>query len=145
MDFQPTPQEHATEFETFIAALRSKGTRRNYREGISWVTAKEPDSFFDLARKDRRRAEAYLIGFISTKRDEISTVTGRKLSTARLHNPVMAVKSFLDFWEVPLNWKRITTALPLARKVALDRGPTVEEVSDTERQLFTTRPRDVTA
>ncbi len=42
----------------------------------------------------------------------------------------MCVRLLLDINDVSLNWKKITRVLPRARRYALDRIPTVEEIRE---------------
>ena len=107
-------------FADFIEGLRTEGTRINYRYGIRWVIGDEPDEFISLAKRSRHTAEDLLITFIRANRDRVASAT--------LVNPMMAVKSLLEYHEVLLNWKKIRRELPAHQKVADDRAPTPEEI-----------------
>jgi site-specific recombinase XerD len=107
-------------FEDFLEGLRTDGTRTNYRYGITWVLGDQPDEFITLAKKSRHSAEDRLITFIRKNRDRVASAT--------LVNPIMAVKSLLEYHEVLLNWKKVRRELPAHQKVADDRAPTPEEI-----------------
>ncbi|MDE1854468.1 MAG: tyrosine-type recombinase/integrase [Thaumarchaeota archaeon] len=107
------------EFGAFIESRRAKETREGYRRGITYFL-KDPESFLTLARRDRRGAEDALISLVAKHRDKVAATT--------LSVRLIMVKSFLDFYEVPLNWKRVRGTAPRARMVALDRGPTDQEM-----------------
>ncbi len=52
----------------------------------------------------------------------------RKASAGYIATALYTVKSFLDFHEVPLNWKKLRSAAPVVRNVAMDRAPTRDEI-----------------
>ena len=113
-------QELQSPFENYLEGLRTKATRANYRWGITQVLGDRPDEFLALARKDREKAETRIISYIRSNRERVASAT--------VINPVMAVKSFLEYYEVPINWRKIRRELPVHQKVALDRGPSLEEI-----------------
>jgi hypothetical protein len=92
-------------FDNFIEGLRTEATRINYSYGINWVLNRRPDDFLALAKGDRQKAEVQLIGFVRNNRTRVASAT--------LVNPVMTVKSFLDYYEVVLNWKKISETFVL--------------------------------
>jgi hypothetical protein len=109
-------------FDKFLGDLRSDGTRINYGYGIQWVTkdAGGPDKFLQLAKEEPEVAVEKLKEFIKSRRD--------KLAPASVNNPVMAVRSFLESYDVKLNWKQVRKVLPQNQKIALDRPPSIEEI-----------------
>jgi len=107
-------------FGNYLEGLRTEATKVSYRYGIRWVVGADVDGFLALAERDRQEAESRIIAFARANRDRVASST--------IVNPVKAVKSFLEYYEVPLNWKKIRSELPVAQKVAMDRAPTVEEV-----------------
>ncbi|MDG6950048.1 MAG: site-specific integrase [Nitrososphaerota archaeon] len=113
-------QRFAGQYDDFLAGLRSEGTRTNYRYSITWVLGKNPDAFLALASKNRQKGERQLIEFIRANRDRVASAT--------IVNPIMAVRSFCDYNEVVLNWKKVRRELPPHQKVAMDRAPTYDEI-----------------
>lgn len=111
-------------FNEFLGLLRCEATRRSYGYGVRWLVG-DPDTFLELVKKDRRGAEDFLIHSVVDRRDGVSG--------SSLRNGLMALKSFLNFYEVGLNWRRVFSVVPAPRRVALDRAPTLEEV----RRLLT--------
>jgi hypothetical protein len=112
-------EETVSRFEEFLEGLRTKATRVNYSWGIKYVLG-DPDAFLLLAKSDRKKAEEKLVDFIKRERGRVAPST--------LVNPFAGIKSFLDFYEVDLNWRKIRQVLPSNKKVANDRPPTIEEI-----------------
>ncbi len=82
-----------------MAGLRAEATRINYSYSIKWVLGADPDSFrLSPGRQDREKAERQLIEFIRKNRNRVASAT--------TVNPVMAVRSFVEYSEVLLNWKK---------------------------------------
>ncbi len=79
----------------------------------------EPDAFAAKARGDRKGAEDELM-------KRIIGMRGR-LSPASVNGMVASAKSFLDYEEVVLNWKRVRSVAPAGRTVAHDRAPTLQD------------------
>jgi site-specific recombinase XerC len=107
----------------------------------------EPDAFLRLAKSSRTKAEDRLIDVITSRREKEAgkgqTGSGeRALSGATIAGRLAMVKSFLDFYEVELNWKRIKQTAPPSRMVSMDRSPTVEEL---RKILHYARPREKVA
>lgn len=106
-------------FQRFISSRRAEQTKGGYARNIRLLIG-DADRFLETARTRRMEAEDFLI-------DAAMKSKGR-LSPATVSVRLAMVKSFLDFNEVPLNWKRVKATVPRARMVSLDRGPLVEEI-----------------
>lgn len=106
-------------FLRFISSRRAEETKEGYARNIR-LLVEDPDRFLDITKSRRAEAEDFLI-------DAVIKAKGR-LSPATVSVRLAMVKSFLDFYEVPLNWKRVKATAPRARMVSLDRGPLVEEI-----------------
>ena len=115
------PQESTSRFKAFIESRRAEATRLSYARGIKSMVG-DPDAFLELCDQDKNKAQAYLIARVISKRDS------KTLSPATVSSWLAEVKSFTDYYEVPLNWKKIRQVAPPASHVALDRGPTREEI-----------------
>lgn len=81
---------------------------------------RDPDALLTKARTDRRAAEGELISAIIRRRDEVSPAT--------LSSALSSLKSFFEFEEVPMNWKKIRSVAPGGKIVGRDRAPTLEEL-----------------
>jgi hypothetical protein len=100
----------------YLKTLRSDFTRETYSSSIRLVVG-DGDKFPSLAKKNRKKAEDSLIEYIVASRTEIK---GSTISTR-----LAELKSFLDFYEVSLNWKRVKSAAPPSHMVSNDRPPKV--------------------
>ncbi len=105
--------------DAFISTLNSVYTQTAYRRHITaWIS--DPDKFIDESKTDRRKTEDFLIGKIVSERE--------RLAGASINLAVNAIRSFLEYEEVSLNWKRIKRTIPKVRLVGADRPPSVDEV-----------------
>lgn len=106
------------QMESFLKALRTDATRESYSYVLRRVL-KDPDAFLKLEKKQMEDA---LLAYIADTRGKVAGST--------LGHRIAVVRSFLDFYEVALNWKKVKGSLPAARHVSLDRAPTVEEIRE---------------
>jgi integrase len=114
--------------ELFRAAIRNSATRDpNERRLIGFLKDVNitPDAFVTMAKKDARLFERKIISFISTQ--NLRTEKG-EITSGTVSNSLKAIKLLLEMNDVSLNWKKIRRVLPRARRYALDRIPTIEEV-----------------
>jgi hypothetical protein len=105
--------------EEFAASRRAEATRKGYPKMMRLLIP-DPDAFLLKAKEDRRAAEDELIRAIVGRRDGVSPAT--------INGAVSTLKSFFDFEEVQLNWKKVRSVTPPGKAVAKDRAPTVEEL-----------------
>jgi len=116
--------------ELFRQAIKSPYTRDPYeRRLINFLKFVNllPDEFVTLAKKDPSGIEKKIISYISIqkKRVENGEITGATVS-----NFLKAIKLLLEMNDVYLNWKKIKRILPTARRYALDRVPTIDEIRE---------------
>jgi integrase len=71
--------------------------------------------------------ENKIIAFLSSER---ARADRGDISANTINNWVKAARLFLEMSDVQLNWKKIRRVLPRARRYALDRVPTIEELRD---------------
>jgi site-specific recombinase XerD len=106
-------------FDSYISSRRTPATREGYGRNIKLI-AGDPDAFLERAKADRRGTEDLLISKVAEMKGRVAPSTiGARLAM---------LKSFFDYYEVQMNWKRVRSTAPRARLVALDRGPLLEEV-----------------
>ncbi len=114
--------------ELFRAAIRSPATRDPYERrliGFLRTINLLPDDFAAMAKKDSSSAEKMIISFISKQN---SRSEKGEITTGTVVNYLKAVRLLLEMSDISLNWKKIRRVLPRARRYALDRIPTVEEI-----------------
>jgi integrase len=120
----------------FKYALRSSESRRQYPgrlkvfldhialEGTIQEQARE---FVKKTRKDPKWFQESLMKFIVYQKERVKQ---KEISEGTIGNYYKAVKLFceMNFDQPIVNWKKIARGMPRARKFALDRIPTIEEI-----------------
>jgi hypothetical protein len=91
------------------------------------MNARSPDAFVDFAKSNPALAENKIIAFLSSQR---ARADRGEISAGTINNWVKAARLFLEMSDVQLNWKKIRRVLPRARRYALDRVPTIDELRD---------------
>lgn len=86
-----------------------------------------PQQFIDFAKNNPSSAEKKIISFISQQK---TRADNREITSGTVSNSLKAVRVLLDMNDVSLNWNKIRRTLPIARRYALDRIPTVEEIRE---------------
>jgi integrase len=116
--------------ELFRAAIKSPATRDPYERRLIQflkIIKLAPDDFVTAAKKNSSSIEKQIISFISKQN---SRAEKGEITTATVGNCLKAVRLLLEMNDVSLNWKKIRRVLPRARRYALDRIPTVEEIRE---------------
>jgi integrase len=116
--------------QIFNAAIKSPVTRDVYeRRLLNFLNHMNmtPDEFVSLAKSEPSSTEKKIIDFAFElkrrhERGEIAAGT--------VHNRVKCVRLLLEMNDILLNWKKISRILPKARRYALDRMPTPEEIRE---------------
>ena len=78
-------------------------------------------------KKNSASIEKQIISFISKQN---SRAERGEITTATVGNCLKAVRLLLEMNDVSLNWKKIRRVFPRARRYALDRIPTIEEIRE---------------
>ncbi|HEY6884782.1 MAG TPA: hypothetical protein VI278_12170, partial [Nitrososphaeraceae archaeon] len=116
--------------ELFRAAIRSPSTRDPYERrliGFLKTVNLVPDDFIAMAKKNSCSVEKMIISFILTQ--NLRAQRG-EITTATVGNCLKAVRLLLEMNDISLNWRKIRRILPRARRYALDRIPTIEEINE---------------
>jgi hypothetical protein len=86
-----------------------------------------PDEFVSLAKTQPSEVEKKIISFISRENDRHES---GEITASTVGNVLKAIRTLLEMNDVYLNWKKIRRILPKARRYALDRMPTTDEIQD---------------
>jgi hypothetical protein len=117
--------------ELFRAAIKSHATLDPYERRLigflKRMDARSPDAFVAFAKRNPAFAENKIIAFLSSER---ARADHGEISAGTINNWVKAVRLFLEMSDVQLNWKKIRRVLPRARRYALDRVPTSDELRE---------------
>lgn len=119
--------------DLFRAAIKSQATRDPYERRLigflKRMDAESPVAFAEFAKNNPITAERKIIAFLSSER---ARAEQGEISAGTINNWVKAARLFLEMSDVQLNWKKIRRVLPRARRYALDRVPTIDEL----REIF---------
>jgi integrase len=86
-----------------------------------------PDEFVKNAKIDAVKAEKDIISFVST---ENARCEKGEITAATVGNALKAIRLLLEMNDASLNWRKIRRVLPRARRYALDRIPTNDEIQE---------------
>lgn len=86
-----------------------------------------PDEFIKNAKIDPIKAEKSIITYVSS---ENTRCEKGEITAATVGNALKAIRLLLEMNDVSLNWRKIRRVLPRARRYALDRIPTNDEIQE---------------
>ena len=117
--------------ELFRAAIKTHTTLDPYERRLigflKKMDAQTPEAFVEFAKMNPALAENKIIAFLSSERGRADR---GEISAGTINNWVKSARLFLEMSDVQLNWKKIRRVLPRARRYALDRVPTIEELHE---------------
>jgi integrase len=120
----------------FKYALKSSESQRQYPGrlkvfldylGIGGTIDEQAREFAKKARNNPKWLQESLMKFIVYQKERVSR---KEISEGTIGNYYKAIKLFceMNFDQPIINWKKVARGMPRARKFALDRIPTVEEI-----------------
>lgn len=118
----------------FRYGLRAPDTRRQYPRRFQYfldylklpgTLDDQAKQFISNARTNPRLAEESLMSFIEFQKGRVE---GREISESTITNYYKATKLFCVMNDLLLNWKKISRGLPIGRRAANDRAPTIDEI-----------------
>ena len=113
----------------FRGAIRSSHTLDPYERrlvGFFSGIGKTCDEFVNLARTSPGTAERMVIEFVLKEKQRAEQ---RAIANGTINNTLKPIKLLLEMNDVVgVNWKKIKRLLPSARRFALDRIPTMDEI-----------------
>jgi integrase len=120
----------------FKYALKSSESQRQYPGrlkifldylGLEGTIQEQAIAFAKKASNNPRWLQDYLMKFIVYQKER---VTRKEISEGTIGNYYKAIKLFceMNFDQPIINWKKVARGMPRARKFALDRIPTMEEI-----------------
>lgn len=117
--------------DLFRAAIKSQATRDPYERRLIGFLKKmdtaSPDDFVEFATNNPALAERKILAFLSSERTRADR---GEISAGTINNWVKAARLLLEMIDVQLNWKKIRRVLPKARRYALDKVPTMDELRE---------------
>jgi integrase len=120
----------------FKYALKSSESQRQYPGrlkvfldylGLGGTIQEQTRVLAKKARKDPKWFQESLMKFIVYQKERVNR---KEISEGTIGNYYKAIKLFceMNFDQPIINWKKIARGMPRARKFALDRIPTIEEI-----------------
>ena len=108
--------------------IRSEVTRREYERRLCRFLeniSETLDSFIEKAKNDPAWLQDLLLGLI---RKEKQRIERKEIEAQHLKNFLKPIRLLTVVFEFNVNWKKLGKMLPVGRRYALDRAPTVEEL-----------------
>ncbi len=113
----------------FLEAIKSPTTREIYQRRLATFleyVGMDVDSFVGKAKKNSRWAQNQILSFLLNEKERASR---KEIEPSTVGNMKKPVKLLLEMNDVSgINWKKISRLLPSARRYALDRAPTIDEL-----------------
>jgi hypothetical protein len=83
------------------------------------------NNFAYRARTDHNWAFNYILWFLQSQKERVER---KEITGGTLRNYVKTIKMFCEVTDVIIPWKKITRGLPMGKRYADDRAPTIEEI-----------------
>jgi len=113
----------------FLEAIKSSVTQEVYKRRLATFleyAAMDVDSFVTKAKVNPRWAEDVVLNYLL---DQKEGALKKEIQAITVGNVKKPVKLLLEMNDVSgINWKKISRIMPSARRYAIDRAPTIEEL-----------------
>jgi integrase len=126
--------EEKDPMDLFRYGLRAPDTRRQYPRRFQYfldylkmpgILEDQAKQFISNARADPQWAQQSLMSFIEFQKERVSR---GEIAESTITNYYKATKLFCVMNDLLLNWKKISRGLPVGRRAANDRAPSIEEI-----------------
>ena len=121
--------------ELFLYAMKSDTTKDRYTRRLGnffdfleygGTTAEQSKQFISNAQKNGNSwVTASVMRFLSFHKERVER---GEIAAGTIRNYYKPIKLFLEMNDIELSWRKITRGLPIGRKHAADRAPTVSEI-----------------
>ena len=120
--------------DLFRYGLRAPDTRRQYPRRCQYILdflkmpgilEDQAKQFISNARIDPQWAQQSLMSFIEFQKERVAR---GEIAESTITNYYKATKLFCVMNDLLLNWKKISRGLPIGRRAANDRAPSIEEI-----------------
>ena len=113
----------------FLEAIKSPVTREIYKRRLATFleyVGMDVDSFVRKAKAQPKWAQGKIVNYLLKEKER---ALRKEIEPSTVSNVKKPVKLLLDMNDVSeINWKKISRILPSARKYAIDRAPTIDEL-----------------
>jgi hypothetical protein len=129
-------EDTADPYTMFIYAIRSPYTKESYFRRLrrffdaielckGMKMEERCNNFAYRARTDHNWAFNYILWFLQSQKERVER---KEITGGTLRNYVKTIKMFCEVTDVIIPWKKITRGLPMGKRYADDRAPTIEEI-----------------
>jgi integrase len=118
----------------FLYALKAPETKRQYPRrfkvfldflNLEGTFEEQTKQFLMKARTNHQWAQDNFMQFIAF---QIQRANRKEIAESTISNYYKATKLFCEMNDLSLSWKKISRGLPIGRRAANDRAPTIEEI-----------------
>jgi integrase len=118
----------------FLYALKAPETKRQYPRrfkvfldflNLEGTFEEQTKQFLMKARTNHQWAQDNFMQFIAF---QIQRANHKEIAESTISNYYKATKLFCEMNDLSLSWKKISRGLPIGRRAANDRAPTIEEI-----------------
>jgi len=113
----------------FLEAIESPATRSTYERWLATFlehVGMDVDAFVEKAKAQPKWAEETIMNYLLKQKER---VLAKEIEANTVRNMKKPIRLLLEMNDVSgVNWKKISRVLPSARRYALDRAPTIEEL-----------------
>jgi hypothetical protein len=118
----------------FLYALKAPETKRQYPRrfkvfldflNLESTFEEQTKQFLMKARTNHQWAQDNFMQFIAF---QIGRARRKEIAESTISNYYKAIKLFCEMNDLSLSWKKISRGLPIGRRAANDRAPTIEEI-----------------
>jgi len=113
----------------FLEAIKSPATQEVYKRRLATFlehVGMDVDSFVSKAKAQPKWAQERIVSYLLTEKERALKKEIAPSSVGNVKKPVKLLLEMNDVSEI--NWKKISRILPSARRYAVDRAPTVDEL-----------------
>ncbi len=113
----------------FVEAMKSESTREVYERrlvGFLDLMHMPVDEFVEKSKKEPEWAQRTLLEYMLGEKNRF---LNKEIQASTTRNVLKPLRLLLEMNDVTgINWKKISRMMPSARRYALDRAPTIEEM-----------------
>jgi len=125
----------------FLYALKALSTKEKYIQrlimfldflGYQGTKEEKARAFAAQGRADSVYAFNCILKFFQNKREQIDR---KEMAIGTVRNYLKRIKLFCDMANLQISWTKIARALPIAKRFADDRDPTLQEIRRIPERL----------
>ena len=142
------PQQHdysnhtsleSSAYSLFVLAIRSSQTKQKYLQRFGYflefaqvATGNETsieercNKLAELANSDYKWLLSCIFSYLQFLKTRVES---KQIKASTVRNNIKPIKLFCEQLDIDIPWKKLTRGMPKERKYAIDRAPTIEEIT----------------